>query len=340
MSKNFLPSGCLSVAILINRPNFCPSTTWSQEAITFANRSFAGVNPFGIFASRDNTLYVVNREKDVVHIWFEGSVVPDRNISGGLNIPHSVLVATNGDIYVDNGATYRRVDRWAVNTTNSDPFMAVPERCFALFIDMRNDFYCASTWAHQVVKKWIGDNSTVSTIVAGTGTAGSAANMLYYPSGLFVDLNFTLYVGDSANNRVQMFLLGQSDGVTIVGDGAPGTFTLDWPTAIIFDANGYLFISDKFSNRLIGSGPMGFRCLFGCSTVAGSAANQLNAPRGFTFDTYGNIFVADENNDRIQKFLLASNSCSECFSVSANSIKHVSILGLSYNQPRLCADAA
>jgi hypothetical protein len=41
----------------------------------------------------------------------------------------------------------------------------------------------------------------------------------------------------------------------------------------------------------------------------GSAANQLSMPRHLSFDSYGNIFVVDGYNNRIQKFLLATNSC-------------------------------
>jgi len=136
--------------------------------------------------------------------------------------------------------------------------------------------------------------------------------MLSFPSGIFVDVNLNIYIGDCGNNRIQMFPFGQMNGITIVGNEAPGTITLNCPTAITFDGNGYLFISDFADSRIIGSGPYGFRCLFGCTSITGSASNQLSYPRTFNFDSYGNLFVADSSNSRIQKFLLASNSCSKC----------------------------
>jgi NHL repeat len=218
---------------------------------------------------------------------------------------------------VDNGTTNGRVDRWVVDTTDSVSFMSVTAQCYSLFMDHSNTLYCAVTLAHQVVKKWFGDNSTVSTTVVGTGTAGSATNQLYYPAGVFVDLNFTLFVGDCFNNRIQKFAFGETNGVTIVGNGLASSspFTFNCPATITFDANGYIFFTDCYNNRLFGSGPLGLRCLFGCSMVAGSAANQLNLPNVFAFDSDGNIFLADQNNHRIQRFLLVSNSCSECLSV-------------------------
>ena len=261
-----------------NQPVFCPSTTWNPDGITFTNASITGLAPSGVFVARDNTLYVANRERGTVYIWPGGILGPGRNLSGSLNIPMTVFVSNVGDIYVDNGSGGSRVDRWAVNTTNSVSFMSVTSQCYAIVMDQRNTLYCAAIFDHRVVKKWIGDNSTLSTTVAGTGAAGAAANQLNYPAGLFVDLNFTLYVADCLNNRIQKFTFGQTNGETIVGNGLASSspFTFNCPGTITFDGNGYMFFTDFYNHRLFGSGPLGLRCLFGCSTVAGSAANQLN----------------------------------------------------------------
>ncbi len=35
---------------------------------------------------------------------------------------------------------------------------------------------------------------------------------------------------------------------------------------------------------------------------AGRQSNQLNGPIGLSFDRYGNLYVADNGNDRVQKF--------------------------------------
>ena len=35
---------------------------------------------------------------------------------------------------------------------------------------------------------------------------------------------------------------------------------------------------------------------------AGNQANQLNSPVGLYIDTHGNLFVADYNNHRVQRF--------------------------------------
>jgi hypothetical protein len=273
-----------------------------------------GTQPYGLFVSTNNTLYVADRQNSRIQVWLQGSVNPDNTISGGMSSPMSLYSVLSGDIYVDNGVTYNQVDKWPVNATSFVDIMTINSECYSIFVDLTNTLYCAMCFYHQIGKKWLNDNGTTLTVAAGVaGTAGSTTNMLYWPAGLFVDVNLNLYVGDCGNNRIQMFPLGQMNASTIAGATAPGTITLYCPNAITFDANGYLFISDTWNNRIIGSGPYGFRCLFGCMSVAGSAASQLYYPRTFSFDSYGNLFVADQLNSRIQKFILASNSCSKSY---------------------------
>ncbi|CAF4102981.1 unnamed protein product, partial [Adineta steineri] len=305
-----------------NQPNFCPSTTWYIDAITFASSNIAGSGIYGIFVSINNTVYIANQANNVIYVFFEGSVIANRNITSGLNTPYAVYVTLYGDIYVDNGAS-GQVSKWGVNANSSVNVMTVNNRVEGFFIDTSNTLYCSITQNHQVVKKWLNDNGTTFTLVAGTGSSGSSATQLTFPSGLYVDAQYNLYVTDCGNNRIQFFPPGQKTGITKVGNGAPGTITLSCPHAITFDANSYMFLIDSDSNRVIGSGPYGFRCLFGCTTSSGSASNQLSSPRTFGFDSYGNLFVSDQNNNRVQKFIIASNSCS-----------------LSYNQPTLCSSAS
>jgi sugar lactone lactonase YvrE len=48
------------------------------------------------------------------------------------------------------------------------------------------------------------------------------------------------------------------------------------------------------------------------TTIAGSGANEtvdLNRPVGIILDADGNLFVSDMQNNRIQRFFLARNSC-------------------------------
>ncbi|CAF1366502.1 unnamed protein product [Adineta steineri] len=307
----------------INQPSFCPSTTWYTNAITFANSSIAGTLVWSVFIGIDNTVYVANQQTNKIVVWFEGSINPDKILSGSLSTPYDLFATTLGDIYVDNGVNNHRVDKFSFNSNISTSVMSVPYGCYGIFVDISDTLYCSTFTSHQVVKKWLNDNALTSTIVAGTGTAGSTATTLNTPIGIFVDAQVNLYVADCINNRIQMFPVGQFTGITVVGASVPGTITLYYPYGITLDDNGYLFIADCYNHRIVGSGPYGFRCLFGCTTISGSAPSQLYYPAILRFDSYGNLYVADRNNNRVQKFILASNSCS-----------------LSYNQPIFCSSAS
>ena len=117
----------------------------------------------------------------------------------------------------------------------------------------------------------------------------------------------SLYVADCHNDRVQMFRRGERHGITLAGNGSSGTIDLNQPIGIIVDGNGYLFIADAINDRIVASGPNGFRCIIGC----GAGVGALNHPRTIHFDSDGNLLVMDYGNSRLLKFLFVSNSCSK-----------------------------
>ena len=289
-----------------NQPKISLCATWNSNARTLANTNVIGVQPFGVFVDVNNIIYVTATSLNRVQIWFERNNTPAKTISNGLSLPAAVFATINGDIYVDNGAVNHRVEKWSLNATTGIIIMNVTSRCRSLFVDTNDILYCSNDLEHKVVKMSLSSGSNTVRIAAGNGTAGSQANMLYSPNGIFVDKNFNLYVADWGNNRIQLFQPGQLNATTVAGSGAPSTITLYYPSAVLLDANNYLFISDYNNHRIIRSGPFGFHCLLGCT---GAASDQLNRPYGMSFDSYGNLFVVDINNNRIQKFLLAINSC-------------------------------
>lgn len=284
--------------------------TWNLQGITFANSGTAGLDPHSVFVDINNTVYVAATSSNSVRIWLENATIPSRTIYGGLDSPFSVFASINGDIYVDNGMTNYRVDKWTLNATTSIHAMNIATICYGLFIDIKDDIYCSIDLSHQVIKRTSRDRTNTTIVMAGTGTSGSASNQFDSPRGIFVDINFNMYVADYGNHRVQYFQAGQSIGITVAGNGTSGSITLNHPTAVVLDADANLFITDFDNHRIIRSGPSGSQCLLGCTVGGGGSANdKLNHPYSLSFDRYGNLFVADMGNDRIQKFVLTTNSC-------------------------------
>ncbi|CAF1347229.1 unnamed protein product [Adineta steineri] len=329
--------------ISYNQPKLCANATWNQNATTFATSTLVGTQPLGIFVDTNNTVYVADRADNRIVIWLNGSTTPTRNISGGLNGPYPLFVTDNGDVYVDNSYANYRVDKWAWNTTSSVPAMYTCSQCYGIFVDIYNMLYCSMYSYHQVIYKSLTQNLNVWSNVAGiSNTAGSTSTTLNGPVGIFVDNYLNLYVADYANSRIQKFASGQLNGTTI----STGAITLSYPTSIILDSGGFIFITDNHNHRIIGSGPNGFRCIAACSGQ-GSSSSQLNYPQSISFDSYGNIFVVDQDNSRIQKFLLLSNFCNTTTATTmmnliqtttaSTSVSYSNVI--SFNQPKFGAYA-
>lgn len=297
-----------------NQPKFSSCATWNPDANTFLDNNTFRYPPYDIFVDTNNTIFVADPTSQRVQIWLEGSTIPTRNISTVQFSPYSLFATPNADIYIANGfSTYYYISKWTLNATSSDIVMYVDDICCSQFVDISNNLYCSLCNRHKVVKKSFYDDANTTKVIAGNGSSGAAPNMLNFPLGIFVALNFNLYVADCSNNRVQLFQPDHLNATTIPMNGTLGTISLSCPSAVMLDADGYLFILDLSNNRIIGSDYNGFRCIAGCTNSSGSASNQLHSPWSFGFDTYGNIFVSDQDNFRIQKFLLNNNSCGKFY---------------------------
>jgi hypothetical protein len=297
---------------IMNQPKFCPSATWNATGITFANNNTVGILPFAIHVTKNNTVYVANQESSVVQKWLDGNSIPTTGFVRNNSYPRSIFVATNEDIYVDNGGN--SVARWKSNQSANSSILYTIGRCLDLFIDKNNYLYCSVQQAHQVIFRYLNESSNQYGIAAGGNCYGFLNHLLYSPRGIFVDdnLNF-LYVADMNNHRVQRFPIGQLNGTTVAGSGAVGTIDLYAPADVVLDADGYVYIVDQGNHRVVAAGPNGFRCIVGCSSYYGLAPNTFNSPQSMAFDSRGNIFVVDQYNHRIQKFFLATNSCGEYY---------------------------
>jgi sugar lactone lactonase YvrE len=214
--------------------------------------------------------------------------------------PSSVAVDALGNVYIadQQNDRIRKVDTNGIITTVAGNGL---------------DSYVRAAVRRQagVVPKLGGSGGTYS------GDGGPATNAsLYYPCGVAVDAQGNLFIADSSNNRIRKV---DTNGIitTVAGDGtaayggdggAATNASLNQPSGLALDSAGNLFIAD-FDNSVIRKvGTNGI-----ITTVAGTnnagyfgdgglATNAwLNAPRAVAVDAHGNLFIADDGNQRIRK---------------------------------------
>ena len=275
--------------------------------------NFSGF-PLPLTINRLNTLGAASYGTNRILIWFNGSSSPSRIINTTNRDTISLFPISDEEISVAySGSGYPYIDRWNVNNGTLLSSTPIYGQCYSLFVDINDDLYCSASGLHMVMRKSWRDQSNSFTIVAGTGSSGSSSAMLHTPRGIFVTSSLDLYVADCNNDRIQLFRSGQINATTVAGNGSNSTMTCRCPMGITLDADENLFIASYFEHRVIVVGPGGNgRCVVGCSSSSGPAANQLNNPTTLSFDFEGNLFVGDGGNVRIQKFLLNdSNQCGE-----------------------------
>lgn len=178
-----------------------------------------------------------------------------------------------------------------------------------------------------------------------TGNSSNQGNSLpdqyglYYPMGIAIQTNGSIWVADKYNNRVVKFeqpipnvngaatgLRGQPgfqfqyknwDGVNFNDNDLIFASGLSWDTnSVCIDPSGRLYVSDTFNNRILrwddptSSGPnanyvYGQYGSFnsGAPNFGGfPTAGTLDSPNEIAFDTLGRMYVADSNNNRILRF--------------------------------------
>ncbi len=138
---------------------------------------------------------------------------------------------------------------------------------------------------------------------------------LSQPSALAFDTAGDLFVADTGDNQILEVNVG---GVLSIvagtgqqgfgGDGGPATSALlDSPLGVAVDSNGNIYIADTHNNRvrevssgtintIAGTGTPGFSGDAGAATAA-----QLDDPAAVAVDSNFNVYIADENNDRIRE---------------------------------------
>ena len=136
---------------------------------------------------------------------------------------------------------------------------------------------------------------------------------IYWPKGIATDVNGTVYVADTVNNRIRKIVPSTGVVSTLAGNGAAafadgfGTFaSFMYPRSVEVDVSGNVYVGDQRNHRIRKISQVGQVATLAGSGTAGFAEGQGNLasfsqPCGIALDPAGNVFVADWGNNRIRK---------------------------------------
>jgi len=256
--------------------------------------------------------------------------------SATFSLPESVVVDSNGNIYIGDVGNYRvrKIDAVSgIITTvagtgdagySGDGGLATAAELSyvsGIAVDKAGNLYIADGRNHRIRK--VDAASGIITTVAGTGVSGysgdgglATAAQVSFPSSVAVDSSGNLFLSDSDSYRIRKVdaLSGVITTVAGVGsygfsgDGGPATaakIAYSWNIAVDDNGNIYTVESERIRKIDVLTGII--------TTVAGNGSNgysgdggpalsaQFKGPRGMTIDSGGNIFFADAYNHRIRR---------------------------------------
>ncbi|MGW7094901.1 NHL domain-containing protein [Streptomyces sp. NPDC054874] len=202
---------------------------------------------------------------------------------------------------------------------NEPAVSAQLNRPYGSALDSNGTLYIADYNNHRIRK--ITTDGKISTAAGATagyrGDNGPATSaLLNGPREVAVDSAGTVYITDSANNRVRKITtdgtistVAGSGTAGFSGDNGPATAAkLNYPLGVTVDSTGTLYISDHRNHRIrkittdgtistvAGTGVAGFGGDDGPATAA-----KLDRAYAVAVDGAGNLYIADAGNHRVRK---------------------------------------
>ena len=171
-----------------------------------------------------------------------------------------------------------------------------------------NTLYIADLWNHRIVT--YAKNAINGTVAFGGQDAGVNKTQLYTPLGIYLDyVSNSLLIANHGVHNVVRWIRSEHEWILMAGDinGVPNSTStsLTWVADMIFDPIGNMYVADRGNQRiqLFMSGEYVGKTIAGVTGVSGINASLLDAPWSLKLDNQLNLYVADTDNHRIQKFL-------------------------------------
>ena len=234
------------------------------------------------------------------------------------NTPHGLTVDSAGTIYVADtyGNTIRKIASGGVVTTlagsagnrgNVDGTGTAARFYYptAIAADGAGNLFVADSEMHTIRK--VSPAGEVTTVAGLAGTRGSSdgvgsAARFSEPSGVAVDGDGNVYVGDTRNSTIRKISpdgavstlagVAQQGGVT---DGSGSAARFADPQGVAVAADGTIYVADSRNHLIRAVTPAG------AVTTAAGAVALFNRPADVAVGRGGDIYIADSDNATIRR---------------------------------------
>lgn len=257
-----------------------------------------------------------------------------------LSYPYSIAVGPDNSLYIGDifNNRVRKVDAKSQTITtvagngsagfsgDNGPATAaqlnMTQPC-GIAVGADNSLYIADS-ANSRIRKIDAKTGIIST-VAGNGEGGFSGDngpatsaQIYFPNGIAVGLDNSLYIADTYNNRIRkvdgnaqvITTIAGNGSVGFSGDGPATAAQLNNPYGIAVGPDNSIYIGDTYNYRIlkvdantqvattiVGGGTAG---LFSGDNGPATTA-QLNSPYGIAMGPDNSVYIADTYNQRIRK---------------------------------------
>jgi sugar lactone lactonase YvrE len=222
-------------------------------------------------------------------------------------------IDTGGVVTTFVGSTSGSTDGTGTNATFSVPYGITVDSAGTVYVTETANSRIRKITPAGVVTTLAGNLSNLTGNTDGTGTNARFFN----PTGLALDSTGNIFIADQGNHRIrritQAGVVTTFAGSTQGSADGTGTNASFWsPAGVAFDSVGNLYVADRGNNRIRRITSAGV-----VTTFAGSLSNTIgstdgtgtnasfNLPFGVAVDSAGNVYVADQVNNRIRRITSA-----------------------------------